>query len=67
MIAQKKLQNSLLKYDKVYLLGFSMGGVIVTHLASIYPVEKLILISTAFIHFHFENYTNIALKTSKKI
>lgn len=67
MIAQKKLENAFLKYDKVYLLGFSMGGVIASHLASLYPVEKLVLVSPAFIHFHLENYTNIAIQTSKRL
>lgn len=67
MTAEKKLENALSKYNKVYLLGFSMGGVIASHLASLYPVEKLILISPAFIHFHIENYTNIAIQTSKKL
>ncbi len=35
-------------YDKVYLLGFSMGGVIASHLASKYSCSKLVLIAPAF-------------------
>ncbi len=35
-------------YDEVYLLGFSMGGVIATHLSSKYGSNKLVLVSPAF-------------------
>lgn len=36
-------------YKSIYLIGHSMGGVIATYLASIYPeVKKLVLVSPAF-------------------
>lgn len=60
------LLEAIHENKKIYLLGFSMGGVIASYLASKYKIEKLILISPAFIHFNLENYTNIALKTGKK-
>lgn len=36
------------KYAKIYLIGFSMGGVIASYLASKYGADKLVLISPAF-------------------
>lgn len=33
---------------RVWLVGFSMGGVIASHLASLYPVERLVLLAPAF-------------------
>jgi len=35
-------------FDKVYLMGFSMGGVIAGHLANLYGADKLVLISPAY-------------------
>lgn len=41
-------------YKEIYLIGHSMGGVIATHLASIYPqVKKLVLAAPAFRYFYF--------------
>ena len=43
-------------YKEIYLIGHSMGGVIATHLASIYPqVKKLILAAPAFRYFYFKD------------
>lgn len=64
---EQVLLEAIHENKKIYLLGFSMGGVIASYLASKYKVEKLILISPAFNHFNLENYTNIALKTGKKL
>jgi carboxylesterase len=36
------------KYETVYLMGFSMGGVIASHLASRYGCDKLVLVAPAF-------------------
>jgi esterase/lipase len=36
------------QHDTVYLMGFSMGGVIASHLASRYGCDKLVLIAPAF-------------------
>ena len=36
---------------KIYLLGFSMGGVIASYLASRFNVEKLVLLAPAFEYF----------------
>lgn len=65
--AEDVVLQTLNRKKKIILLGFSMGGVIASYLASKYPVEKLILIAPAFIHFNLENYTNIAIKSGKKL
>lgn len=45
--AERELQNLLKICDKVYVIGFSMGGLIASYLAVHYPIEKLILLSAA--------------------
>lgn len=43
-------------YKEIYIIGHSMGGVIATHLASIYKeVKKLVLVAPAYRYFCFEN------------
>ncbi len=37
----------LKRCEKVYVIGFSMGGMIASYIASKYPVDKLVLISAA--------------------
>lgn len=46
---------------KVSLIGFSMGGVLASHLASKYPCEKLFLISPAFDYFNISNIVSSAM------
>lgn len=45
--AEQALQGMLAKCSTVYLVGFSMGGVISGYLATKYPVNKLVLLSAA--------------------
>lgn len=45
---EEEYQRYKEKYDETYLIGFSMGGVIASHLASSYGTDKLVLISPAF-------------------
>ncbi|MED4350793.1 alpha/beta fold hydrolase [Schinkia azotoformans] len=45
--AEQSLQGMLAKCSTVYLVGFSMGGVISGYLATKYPVKKLVLLSAA--------------------
>ncbi|WP_163538954.1 alpha/beta fold hydrolase [Gracilibacillus sp. YIM 98692] len=35
------------KHDVIYIIGFSMGGMIAAYLAASYPCEKLVLLSTS--------------------
>lgn len=50
---EDRVRAELKKKDPVVLLGFSMGGVIASYLASIYPVKSLILTAPAFQYFDF--------------
>jgi esterase/lipase len=45
--AEKELEKLLHMCDQVYVVGFSMGGMIASYLAVHYPVEKLVLLSAA--------------------
>lgn len=41
------LQEMLHRCEKVYVIGFSMGGMLATYLAARYPIEKLVLLGAA--------------------
>ncbi|MDG5786585.1 alpha/beta fold hydrolase [Evansella sp. AB-P1] len=41
------VEELLKRCEKVYVIGFSMGGMIASYIASKYPVEKLVLISAS--------------------
>ncbi|TDW24707.1 serine aminopeptidase S33 family [Breznakia blatticola] len=43
-----QMEQLLQKHHEVYVIGFSMGGVLASHIASKYPVKKLILLAPAF-------------------
>ncbi|HWJ77479.1 MAG TPA: alpha/beta fold hydrolase [Niallia sp.] len=45
--AEKELEKLLNTHEKVYVIGFSMGGLIASYLTTQYPVDKLILLSAA--------------------
>ena len=45
--AEEELKNLMEQCDKIYLCGFSMGGLIASWLSAHYPVEKLVLLSAA--------------------
>ncbi|OLS34243.1 carboxylesterase [Bacillus sp. MRMR6] len=45
--AEEELQKLIKVCDKVYVIGFSMGGMIASFLAAKYPVDKLVLLSAA--------------------
>lgn len=45
--AEQELKELLRKCDTVYVVGFSMGGLIASYLAVHYPIKKLILLSAA--------------------
>ena len=49
--AEEALQKACANSDDVYLFGYSMGGVLATHLSTKYPVKKLILLAPAFEYF----------------
>lgn len=43
-IEVKKMVN---RCEEVYIIGFSMGGIIAAHLATKYPIKKLVLLSAS--------------------
>lgn len=45
--AENALIQMKKKYDEIYLIGFSMGGMIAAYLAAVYKVDKLVLLATA--------------------
>lgn len=45
--ADKALRGLMETCDTIYVIGFSMGGLIASYLAAHYPIDKLILLSTA--------------------
>lgn len=45
--AEKELKILLQKCDTVFLIGFSMGGLIASFLSTKYPIDKLVLLSAA--------------------
>lgn len=45
--AEEELKSLIDTCDIVYVAGFSMGGMIASYLAAQYPVDKLVLLSTA--------------------
>lgn len=45
--AESELKDLIQNCDKVYVVGFSMGGMIASYLAAKYPVDKLVLLSAA--------------------
>jgi len=46
--AEVELKQLIEQHERVWLVGFSMGGVIASKLASLYPVERLVLLAPAF-------------------
>jgi len=44
---EKEWKNLYKSCDKVYVIGYSMGGMLASYLAANYPVEKLVLLSAA--------------------
>ncbi|WP_328040714.1 alpha/beta hydrolase [Niallia taxi] len=45
--AERALEELLERHEEVYVVGFSMGGMIASYLAARYPVKKLVLLSAA--------------------
>ncbi|MCF0106139.1 MAG: alpha/beta hydrolase [Holdemanella sp.] len=65
--AEQKLKETLELNQPVIILGFSMGGVIASYLASIYPVQSLILVAPAFQYLDLPKATAHGVKFVKEI
>ncbi|NJP37149.1 alpha/beta hydrolase [Alkalicoccus luteus] len=50
--AKVALEELINRCDKVYVIGFSMGGVIAGYLAAHYPIDKLVLVSSAVFYLN---------------
>ena len=50
--AEEELERLWLYCDEVYVVGFSMGGLIASYLAIHYPVSKLVLLSAAALYIN---------------
>jgi esterase/lipase len=60
--AETKIKEAFEKYGRVFVCGFSMGGVIASYLASIYPVTGLILAAPAFYPYDVKSISNHAAR-----
>jgi esterase/lipase len=50
--AEEVLQDMLLTCERVYVIGFSMGGLIAAHLSARYPIDKLVLLSASLYYIN---------------
>lgn len=69
----KDAEKALLKLketcDTIYVVGFSMGGMIAAYLAANYPIDRLVLLSTArkYLSFrHLSTYIKSGIELSLK-
>lgn len=51
----------------IYLIGFSMGGVIASYLATVCPVKKLILLAPAFSYMNMDMITGVISKSASSL
>ncbi len=65
--AEAGLENLLAQKRKVWLVGFSMGGVIASQLAAIYPVERVVLLAPAFEYISIQTVKNLAHGVARSI
>ncbi len=57
---REPLETLIHQNRKVWLVGFSMGGVIASILASEYPVERVVLLAPAFEYLSLQTVKNVA-------
>lgn len=61
------MHDVLKQHDEVILVGFSMGGVIASYLATIYPVKCLILSAPAFQYLDIQKIMEYGVKAVNKL
>lgn len=57
---ETRIQQAIAQRRTIHLVGFSMGGIIASHLASIYSIEDLLLAAPAFYPFDFNQVSRVA-------
>ena len=64
----QRAKDRLDQYKKtnrdIYLVGFSMGGVIASYLAAMVPVKKLVLLAPAFSYINMDMITDAITKSA---
>lgn len=53
MAAETELEKLQSKYEEIYVIGFSMGGMIAAYLAAKYKIDKLVLLATSGKYLNF--------------
>ncbi|MDX8416931.1 alpha/beta hydrolase [Absicoccus intestinalis] len=64
---EKKLLEVTKQYEHVIVIGFSMGGVIASYLASIFTIDQLILVAPAFEYISAHTVLEYGVKAVKNI
>lgn len=64
---EEQMRSALKLKKPVILVGFSMGGVIASYLASVFPVQSLILVAPAFRYFDIQKLGSYSLHALRKI
>ena len=65
--ARAQVEKVLAEGRSLYLLGFSMGGVIASYLASLYPIEKLVLVAPAFTYLDMSKTADYLRKGTRML
>ncbi|KAF0227658.1 MAG: Esterase/lipase [Erysipelotrichaceae bacterium] len=65
--AEDGLAQLIAQERKVWLIGFSMGGVIATYLSTLYSVERLVLLAPAFEYLSLQNVKGAAKNVARTI
>lgn len=61
---ERQMQEAFTENPNIILVGFSMGGVIASYLATVYKVKMLVLVAPAFKYLDFEK---VAKSVSKSV
>lgn len=64
--AEEKVLEAKKQNREVILIGFSMGGVIATYIASKFNIKKLILLAPAFEYLHLKTAKSAVVSNKKK-
>lgn len=65
--AEEGLAQLIAQDRKVWMIGFSMGGVIASHLSTLYSVERLVLLAPAFEYLSLQNVKGAAETVARTI